>query len=109
MIITTTLEIQGKLIKEYKGIVFGEVIVGTNVVKDFKAAFTNFFGGRSKAYETELLKARDEALKEMEDRAAALGADAVIGVDIKYAGISQGKDAMLMVATSGTAVKLNER
>ena len=56
-----------------------------------------------------MLKARDEALKEMEDRAAALGADAIVGVDIKYAGISQGKDAMLMVATSGTAVKLNER
>jgi uncharacterized protein YbjQ (UPF0145 family) len=103
---TTTLEIQGKTVKEYKGIVFGEVIMGTNVVKDFKAAFTNFFGGRSKSYETDLLKARDEALKEMEERAGALGADAVIGVNIQYAGISQGNDAMLMVTTSGTAVKL---
>jgi uncharacterized protein YbjQ (UPF0145 family) len=106
MIITTTLEIQGKTVKEYKGIVFGEVIMGTNVVKDVKAAFTNFFGGRSKSYETDLLKARDEALKEMEERAGALGADAVIGVNIQYAGISQGRDAMLMVTTSGTAVKL---
>jgi uncharacterized protein YbjQ (UPF0145 family) len=100
MIMTTTLEIQGKPVREYKGIVFGEVIMGTNAIKDFKAVFTNFFGGRSKSYETDLLKARDEALKEMEDRAGALG------VDIKYAGISQGNDTMLMVTASGTAVKL---
>ena len=106
MIVTTTLEVQGRPIKEYKGIVFGEVIMGTNVFKDIKATFTNFFGGRSKAYEDDLLKARDEALKEMESRASALGADAVVGVNIQYSGISQGNDAMLMVAMSGTAVKL---
>ena len=106
MIVTTTLEVQGRAVKEYRGIVFGEVIMGTNFFKDFKASFTNFFGGRSKAYEDDLLKARDEALKELESRAAALGADAVIGVSVQYSGISQGNDSMLMVAVSGTAVKL---
>jgi uncharacterized protein YbjQ (UPF0145 family) len=106
MIITTTHEIQGKVITSYRGIVFGEIIVGTNVIKDFKAGFTNFFGGRSKAYESELINARESALKEMEQRAVALGANAVVGTDIKYENIG-GQTAMLMVTASGTAVSVS--
>ena len=107
MIITTTSEVQGKAIATYKGIVFGEVIVGTDFIKDFKASFTNFFGGRSKAYESDLVQARTEALRELEERAVALGANAVVGVDIKYEGIGQSSVTMLMVTASGTAVVLN--
>ncbi|MDW7659963.1 MAG: heavy metal-binding domain-containing protein, partial [Bacillota bacterium] len=88
-----------------KGIVFGEVVNGVDFVKDFAAGLTNFFGGRSGSYEGELIGAREEALKELEKRARALGADAVVGIDIDYEVLGQGNN-MLMVTASGTAVIL---
>lgn len=103
MIVTTTTTIEGKRITEYKGIVFGEVISGVNFVRDLAASFSNFFGGRSGSYEEELVQARQNALKEMEQRAAALGADAVVGVDIDYE-VLGADNGMLMVTASGTAV-----
>jgi len=102
MIITTTPTVEGKTIKEYKGIVFGEVVSGVNFVKDFSAGLTNLFGGRSGSYEGELLEARENALKEMEERAIEMGANAIVGVDIDYEVLGQGN--MLMVTSSGTAV-----
>ena len=103
MIITTTPTIQDRKVIEYKGIVFGEVITGVNVIKDFTAGLTNFFGGRSITYEEELMNARTQALAEMEERAARLGANAVIGVDIDYE-VLGADNGMLMVTASGTAV-----
>ena len=103
MIVTTTPSIEGKQIVEYKGIVFGEVIAGVDFVKDFVAGLSNFFGGRSNTYEEELLMARETALKEMEQRAAQCGANAVIGVDIDYEVLGS-DNGMLMVTASGTAV-----
>lgn len=105
MIVTTTPGVEGKRIVEYKGIVFGEVISGVDFIKDFAAGLSNFFGGRSMAYEGELLQAREEALREMEQRATALGANAVVGVDIDYEVLGSGGN-MLMVTASGTAVVL---
>jgi uncharacterized protein YbjQ (UPF0145 family) len=105
MIVTTTPGVEGKQIVEYKGIVFGEVISGVDFIKDFAAGLTNFFGGRSKAYEGELLQAREEALVEMQERAAALGANAVVGVDIDYE-VLGANGSMLMVTASGTAVRV---
>lgn len=102
MIITTTPTIQGRNIVAYKGIVFGEVVNGVDFVKDFAAGITNFFGGRSGSYEGELIDARQNALREMEQRAAQTGANAVVGVDIDYEVLGQGN--MLMVTASGTAV-----
>ncbi len=104
MIITTTPTIEGKKIVEYKGIVFGEVISGVNMVKDMMAGLTNIFGGRSNTYETELINARQNALREMEERAAQLGANAVVGVDIDYE-VLGADNGMLMVTASGTAVR----
>ena len=104
MIITTTPAIEGKKIVEYKGIVFGEVISGVNMVKDMMAGLTNIFGGRSNTYETELINARQNALREMEERAAQLGANAVVGVDIDYE-VLGADNGMLMVTASGTAVR----
>ena len=104
MIITTTPAIEGKKIVEYKGIVFGEVISGVNMVKDMMAGLTNIFGGRSNTYETELINARQTALREMEERAAQLGANAVVGVDIDYE-VLGADNGMLMVTASGTAVR----
>ncbi|EUJ23677.1 hypothetical protein PGRAN_07226 [Listeria grandensis FSL F6-0971] len=103
MISTTTPSIDGKQIVEYKQIVFGEVITGVNFMKDIGAGLRNFFGGRSEGYEQELVTAREEAIREMEERAAKLGANAVVGVDIDYE-VLGADNGMLMVTASGTAV-----
>lgn len=103
MIITTTPTVEGKKITGYKGIVFGEVISGVDFIKDFAAGLTNFFGGRSGSYEGELIKAREDALRELEKRAGAMGANAIVGVDIDYEVLGQAGN-MLMVTASGTAV-----
>ena len=102
MIITTTPSIDGRRITAYRGIVTGEAILGANIIRDLFAGITDILGGRSGAYEAELDKARQTALREMEERAAALGADAVVGVDLDYEVINN----MLMVSASGTAVSL---
>ena len=106
MIVTTTPSVEGRRITEYKGVVFGEVIAGVNFVKDFVAGLSNFFGGRSGTYEEEPINARQQALAEMEQRAAQLGADAVVGVDIDYE-VLGADNGMLMVTASGTAVRLD--
>lgn len=104
MIVTTTPSIEGKRIVEYKGIVFGEVISGVNFVKDFMAGLSNFFGGRSGAYEDELINARESAIQEMAARAKQLGANAVVGVDVDYE-VLGADNGMLMVTVNGTAVR----
>ena len=103
MIVTTTACIEGHQIIEYRGVVFGEVITGVNVLKDFAAGMRNFFGGRSASYEEELVNARQQALDELAQRAAAVGANAVVGVDIDYEVLGS-YNGMLMVTASGTAV-----
>ena len=103
MLITTTPSVEGRRITAYKGIVVGEAILGANVIRDLFAGITDILGGRSGAYEQELGKARATALAEMEERAAALGAQAVVGVDLDYEVINN----MLMVSASGTAVALD--
>jgi len=103
MILTTTPSIEEHVIEEYKGIVFGEVVSGVNFFKDFKAGLSNFFGGRSGTYEDELIKTREQAIVEMEQRAAQMGANAVVGVDIDYE-VLGADNGMLMVTASGTAV-----
>lgn len=100
MIVTTTPGIEGRRIAAYHGIVVGEAILGANVFRDVFAGITDILGGRSGAYENSLGEARETALKEMEDRAAAKGGNAVVGVDLDYEVINN----MLMVSASGTAV-----
>lgn len=104
MIVTTTNSIEGRKVVDYRGIVVGEAIVGANIVRDFFAGITDIVGGRSGAYETKLQDARDTALRELEERAAAKGANAVIGVDLDYEVVG---DSMMMVSASGTAVVLD--
>lgn len=105
MVITTTSSVEGREIAAYRGIVFGEVVSGVNFMKDIGAGFRNFFGGRSQGYENELMKAREEALDEMAERAENIGADAVVGVKMDYE-VLGADNGMLMVTCSGTAVKL---
>ena len=106
MIVTTTNSVDGYRVSGYYGIVFGEVITGINFLRDLGAGIRNLVGGRSEGYEQELMQARTDALQELEQRAASLGAHAVIGVDMDYEVLGQGN--MLMVTASGTAVTLEQ-
>ena len=104
MIITTTNTVPGMEIVEYKGLATGEVVAGINFIKDIGAGLRNFFGGRSQGYEDEIIQARAEALKELEARAAAMGANAVIGVRIDFDALGSNGNNMLLVTVTGTAV-----
>ncbi len=103
MIVTTTPGIEGKRITRYCGIVAGEAILGANLFKDVFAGIRDLVGGRSATYERELQRARDMALKEMQEKAAAAGGNAVVGIDLDYEVLGAG-NGMLMVSASGTAV-----
>ena len=104
MLVITTPSIEGKKIVRYYGIVSGEAILGTNIFKDFFAGIRDIVGGRSASYEKELRKAKNIALSEMTEAAEALGANAVVAVDLDYETIGGGTGNMLMVTASGTAV-----
>ena len=105
MLLTTTPSVDGQKIQRYLGVVTGEAILGANLFKDLFAGIRDLVGGRSSTYERELQKARDIAMQELTDRAAELGANAVVGIDIDYEVRGQA-NGMLMVAVSGTAVVL---
>ncbi|MEQ1547637.1 MAG: heavy metal-binding domain-containing protein [Chakrabartia sp.] len=105
MLITTTTAVEGRPVRDYLGVVTGEVIVGANIFKDLFASIRDIVGGRSGAYEGAMRDARKTAFAELESAARDLGADAVIGVDIDYEVLGKG-GSMLMVSVSGTAVKL---
>ncbi|MCJ7831266.1 MAG: heavy metal-binding domain-containing protein [Dehalococcoidia bacterium] len=103
MIVTTTPSVEGRAAREYLGVVAGEAILGANIFKDFGAGIRDVIGGRSAGYEKDLKKARETALAEMQQAAEALGANAVLSVNIDYETL---KGSMLMVTASGTAVKI---
>lgn len=106
MLVTTTPNIEGKRISNYYGLVSGEAILGANIFKDLFASIRDIVGGRSAAYEKELRLAKETAINEMCQQAQAMGANAVIAVDLDYETISPGgSGSMLMVTASGTAVK----
>ena len=102
--LSTTNVIEGKPAKNYLGIVTGETIIGANIFKDLFASIRDIVGGRSGSYEKVLREAKDTALKEMEDAAIRLGADAVVGIDLVYETVGA-NGGMLMVTASGTAIK----
>ncbi len=106
MLITTTPSVEGRRIVSYLGVVAGEAVMGANLFRDLFAGIRDIVGGRSGAYEKELRKARETAFREVADEARALGADAIVGVDIDYEVLGQ-KNGMLMVSVSGTAVRLD--
>lgn len=105
MILTTTPSIEGHKITSYLGIITGEAIMGANIMRDLFASITDVIGGRSGAYEEKLQEARHIALLELEERAARLGANAVVGIDLDYEVVGQ-SGSMLMVSASGTAVRV---
>jgi uncharacterized protein YbjQ (UPF0145 family) len=105
MLTTTTHGVDGHVIKEYRGLVMGEAIIGANIFRDLLAGIRDIVGGRAGAYENALREARETAVREMQEEAAGLGADAVVGVDIDYETVGN-SGSMLMVSASGTAVVL---
>ncbi len=107
MISVTTPTLENGVIVEYKGIVTGEIVAGINFIKDFGASIRNIVGGRSAGYEEELIEARNNALREMEAKAAQIGANAVVGVKIDYE--SFGNAGMIMVIATGTAVVVRNK
>lgn len=104
MILSTTNNLETHTIKEYIGIVSGETIIGANIFKDFFAGIRDIVGGRSGSYEKVLREAKETALKEMQEQAEKMGANAVIGIDLDYETVGA-NGGMLMVTASGTAVK----
>lgn len=108
MLVITTPSIEGKKIVKYYGLVSGEAILGANIFKDFFAGIRDIVGGRSAAYEKELRKAKEIAVSEMSEQAEAMGANAVVGIDLDYETIGGGGGNMLMVSASGTAVLYEE-
>ncbi|MEW8970301.1 MAG: YbjQ family protein [Mesobacillus sp.] len=105
MIVTTTSTLQGREVVSYMGIVSGEAIMGANVVRDFLASVTDVIGGRSSAYENKLAEGREIAIREMEDKARRMGANAIIGVDLDFETLREG---MMMCIATGTAVKIKD-
>ncbi len=103
MITTTTPTIEGHPIREYKGLVTGETIIGANFVKDIFAGIRDIVGGRSSSYEEVLREAKDTAMREMKERAQAMGANAIVGIDLDYEALGA-NSSMLMVTACGTAV-----
>ncbi len=106
MIVTTTDGVEGRRITAYLGIVAGEAVMGTNILRDLFAGIRDIVGGRSGAYEKELRRAKNVAIDEMIEAAKDAGADAVVGVDLDYEHLGTGERSMLMVTANGTAVKL---
>lgn len=102
MIVTTTPSVEGQKIVNYLGIVAGEVALGTDFIRDFTAALADFFGARTSAYEEKLIEARAACIREMSNRAASMGANAIVGVKIDHEILSNG---MMLVLATGTAVK----
>lgn len=102
MLLTTTNVVEGHKIKEYKGLVSGEVILGTNIIRDFLASFQDLVGSRSGSYENVLVTSRENAIKEMAERAERMGANAVVGIDVDYETV--GPNSMMMVSATGPAV-----
>ena len=107
MLLTTTETVEGRAVASYVGIVSGDAVMGTNIFRDMFAGIRDIVGGRSGSYEKELRKAKEAALDALAEEAEALGADAVVAIDLDYEVIGGDKNTMLMVSANGTAVKLS--
>ncbi len=105
MLITTTNVVEGRPIQEYLGVINAQSIIGANIFKDIFAGLRDVFGGRSKTYERVLEQAKEDALRELAEKAQSLGANGVVGVDLDFETIGSG-GSMLMVIATGTAVRL---
>ena len=105
MLVTTTSTVEGRPVQEYLGVVNAQSIIGANIFKDLFAGLRDVFGGRSKTYERVLEEAKEDAMRELVERAQSLGANGILGVDLDFETVGGG-GSMLMVIATGTAVRL---
>jgi uncharacterized protein YbjQ (UPF0145 family) len=105
MIITTTSVIEGRPVQDYLGVINAQSIIGANIFKDFLGGLRDVFGGRSKTYERVLEEAKEDALRELSQKAQAMGANAILGVDLDFETVGA-SGSMLMVIATGTAVRV---
>ncbi|MBL7708851.1 MAG: heavy metal-binding domain-containing protein [Chitinophagaceae bacterium] len=105
MIITTTSTVDGRPVQEYLGVINAQSIIGANIFKDFLGGLRDVFGGRSKTYEKVLEEAKEDALRELSQKAQAMGANGILGVDLDFETVGA-SGSMLMVIATGTAVRL---
>lgn len=108
MLVTTTSKLDGKQVKEYRGVVFGQAVSGIDFVRDLGINLANMTGGRVAEYEQEIVSARADAIKEMMDKAQKIGANALIGVHVDFENITISQGSMLVVTAEGTAVVVSE-
>ncbi|WP_405294328.1 YbjQ family protein [Methanobrevibacter sp.] len=105
MILTSSNTLENKEIIEYKGLVTGESLIGSNIYKDIFSGVRDVVGGRTTQYEEQLEKARDIAFKSMEEKAEKLGANAIIGLKISYDNLGGTMGNTILVTAYGTAIK----
>ena len=105
MILTSANTLETKEIIEYKGLVTGESLIGSNIYKDLFSGVRDVVAGRTSQYEDELQKARNIALKSMEEKAESLGANAIIVLKISYDNLGGTMGNTILVTAYGTAVK----
>jgi uncharacterized protein YbjQ (UPF0145 family) len=96
---------EGARVERFLGVVNGEAIIGANIFRDMFSSIRDVVGGRAGGYERALSGARDAALKDMIESAREMGADGVVGIDFDYEVLGE-TNGMMMVAVSGTAVKM---
>lgn len=105
MIITTTNNVEGRPVQEYLGVINAQSIIGANIFKDFLGGLRDVFGGRSKTYERVLEEGKEDALRELAEKAQGIGANAILGVDLDFETVGA-NGSMLMVIATGTAVRI---
>ncbi len=102
---TIVPDTDGARVAKYLGVVHGEAIIGANIFRDLFSSVRDVVGGRAGGYERALAGARDAAVDDMKAGAREMGADGIVGIDFDYEVLGEA-NGMMMVAVSGTAVKM---
>ena len=108
MLLSSTHTLESKKITKYHGLVTGESLIGSNVYKDLFSGVRDVVGGRTSAYEKELEKALEIALKSMEEKAKEINANGIIGLKISYNNLGGTMGNTILVTTYGTAISYND-
>ncbi|MBZ0188348.1 MAG: heavy metal-binding domain-containing protein [Candidatus Obscuribacterales bacterium] len=109
MIVTSTMNVDGYTVKEYKGIVRGVAVYSPTIMQSFKAGFKQIIGGNIGSYTQMSDRARQQAYDHMVQNAVAQGANAVIGLRYDSSAFNTDKDGSMgtEVMCYGTAVTIS--
>lgn len=106
MFSTTGFDFEGYNIVSYKGVVGGQVVLGTGFLSEFKASFADFLGNESDKFAEKLEKAKEAAMRRMTVNAMKRGGNAIIGIDFDYITFPNN---MIGVVANGTAVVIEKK